>query len=57
MEITEYIYEGVVEYYYKKSTWADSNRAGHIRNKREESTSSKNYPAKEESSEKSQNDM
>ena len=54
MEITEYIYEGVVEYYYKKSTWADSNRAGHTRNKRGESTSYKNHPAKEESSEKRQ---
>ena len=31
MEIAEVIYEGVVEPYYKKTTGADSNRAGHRR--------------------------
>ena len=40
MKITEYIYEGVVEPSYKRPTWADANRAGHIRQNRGESTSS-----------------
>ena len=34
MEITESIYEGVVETSYKKLTRSDSNRASHIRHKR-----------------------
>ena len=34
LEIAEYIYEGVVEPSYKKPNWADSNCAGHSRNKR-----------------------
>ena len=33
-EIAESIYKGVVEPSYKKSTWADANRAGHSRNTR-----------------------
>ena len=34
MEITESIYEVVVEPFYKKPTRAGANRAGHRRNKR-----------------------
>ena len=34
MEITVYIYEGVVEPFYKKPTRADANRAGHSRRMR-----------------------
>ena len=34
MEITESIYEGVVEPSYKTSTREDANRAGHSRHKR-----------------------
>ena len=33
MEISEYIYEGVVQPYYKKPIWSDTNRAGNHRNK------------------------
>ena len=33
MEISESIYEGVVEHSYKNTTQADANYAGHIRNK------------------------
>ena len=40
MEISESIYEGVVEPSYKKPPRADANRAGHIRKKRGESASS-----------------
>ena len=36
MEITESIYKGVVELSYNKPTRADANRAGCIRQKREE---------------------
>ena len=52
MEITEHIYEGVVEHSYKKPTREDTNRAGHSRNKRGESASFKNNPATGESSDK-----
>ena len=35
MEISESIYEGIVEpYYLKKTTRADANRTGHSRQKR-----------------------
>ena len=40
MEISESIYEGVVEPSYLKNTRADSNRAGHSRQNRGESASS-----------------
>ena len=40
MEITESIYEGVLELPYYKPTRADTNRAGHIRQKRGEAVSS-----------------
>ena len=33
MEIAEYIYEGVLETFYKQSTRSDATRAGHIRKK------------------------
>ena len=49
MEINESIYEGVVEPSYKKSTRADTNRAGHSSNKRGESASSWTRPEKGES--------
>ena len=42
MEIAESIYEGVVEHPYKKTTWADANRAGHISHKIGETASSWN---------------
>ena len=42
MEIAESIYEGVVEPSYKKPTWADANRAGHISHKIGETASSWN---------------
>ena len=34
MEIAEYIYEGIVEPSYKKTTRADENHAGNNKNKR-----------------------
>ena len=43
IENLEPIYEGVVEIAYKKYTRADANRAGHSRQMRGESTSSKTY--------------
>ena len=49
MEISESIYEGVVEPYYKKPTREDANRAGHSRNRRGESASLWNRPEKGES--------
>ena len=49
MEITESIYEGVVETYYKKPTQADANRSGQSRKKRGEDSSSWNFPEKVES--------
>ena len=49
MEITESIYEGLVEPYYKKTTWVDSNCAGHIRNKRGGSALYKTRPVTGES--------
>ena len=50
MEITESIYEGVVEPSYKKLTQTYSNRAGHISQKRGEAASSWTIPKKGESS-------
>ena len=50
MEITESIYEYVVEPSYKKTTWEDANRAGHSRQKRKEDASSWTRPEKGESS-------
>ena len=49
MEITESIYEGLVEPPYKKHTWADANFSGHSRHKRGEAASSWNLPKKGES--------
>ena len=49
MEITESIYEGVVEPSYKKPTRADAKRAYHRRQKRVEAASSWNCPEKGES--------
>ena len=49
MEITESIYEGVVEPSYKKPTRADANRAYHNRDKREESDLSNTCPPIRES--------
>ena len=46
MEISESIYEGVVEPSYKKPTQADANRAGHSRQKRGESATSWTCPEK-----------
>ena len=43
--MSEYIYEGVVEPSYKKSTGPDSNRAGRIRKNRGETTSSQTHYA------------
>ena len=40
MEIAEYIYEGVVEHSYKKSTGPYANRAGNRRKNRGEAASS-----------------
>ena len=42
MEISESIYEGVVELSYKKPTLSDAKRSGHSRIKRVESTLSWN---------------
>ena len=44
MEITDSIYEGILETFYKKTTRADANRADHSRNKRGESASSWTCP-------------
>ena len=52
MEISWYIYEGVVEPSYKKPTWADANRSGCIRHKRGEAASSWTRPEKGESASK-----
>ena len=49
MEISESIYEGVVEPSYKKPTRADYNCAGHVSQKRVESASSWTRPEKGES--------
>ena len=49
MEISESIYEGIVEPSYKKPTRADANRSGHIRQKRGEPDSSWTRPDKGES--------
>ena len=43
MEITETIYEGVVETSNKKTTIAYANHDGHVSQKRGEAESSKNY--------------
>ena len=48
MEIAESIYKGVVEHFYKKSTWADANRNGNSRNMRGEATLSKTCPVTSE---------
>ena len=48
MEIAESIYKGVVEPYYKKSTRAYANHAGHSRQKRGEAASSWTHPGKGE---------
>ena len=48
-EIAEYIYEGVVENYYIKTTRADANRAGHIRKIIGESASPNTYSKMSES--------
>ena len=50
MDISESIYEGVVELSYKRSTQTDANRDGHSRNKRGEASSYKTHPATSESS-------
>ena len=44
MEITDSIYEGILETFYKKTTRADANCADHSRNKRGESASSWTCP-------------
>ena len=49
MEISESIYEGVVENSYKKPIRADANRAGHSRQKRGEAASTWALPEKYES--------
>ena len=49
MEISEYIYEGVVESSYKKPTREYAKRSGHIRNKRGESASYNTNPTTSES--------
>ena len=54
MEITEFVYEGVLEPSYKKPTQAGSNRVGHIRNKIGESALSNTHPATGESTGKCQ---
>ena len=54
MEISESIYKGVVEPPYKNPTRADSNRSGHVRNKRGEAASSNTRPATGESDVKHQ---
>ena len=46
MEISESIYEGLVEPYYKKPTRVDANCAGHSRQKREEAALSWTRPEK-----------
>ena len=43
MEIVDSIYEGGVEHYYKKTTRSYANRAGHMREIRGETASSKNF--------------
>ena len=43
MEISESIYEGVVEPFYKKSPRTDTNRASHIRIMRGEAALSTSY--------------
>ena len=48
MDIEEYIYEGVVEPFYKKSTGADAIHTGHIKKKRGEAASSHTYYAMSE---------
>ena len=57
MEISEYIYKGVVETYYKKTNRADATHAGRSRNKREESATYKTHPATSESADKLRNDI
>ena len=52
MEITECIYEGVVEPSYKKPTRVDSNRAGHSRHRRGEGALLRTFPEKGESADK-----
>ena len=52
VEISEYIYEGVVEPSYKKTIRADTNCADHSRQKRGESTLSWNRPEKGEIADK-----
>ena len=52
MEISESIYEGVVEPSYKKLTRADANRAGHIRQKRGEPALPWNHQDNGESADK-----
>ena len=49
MEISESIYEGVLEFSYKQPTQVDANRAGHSRQKRGECTLSWTCPEKGES--------
>ena len=49
MEITESIYEGVVEPSYKKHTRADANCDGHSKQNRGESASSQTQSAMDES--------
>ena len=46
MEISEYIYKGVLEPSYKTPTQAESNRAGNSRQKRGEAASQWNRPEK-----------
>ena len=52
MEIAGYIYKGVVEPYYKKTTRAGSNRAGHSSIKRGEYASSNTSSVMSESADK-----
>ena len=49
MEISESIYEGVSETYYKQSTRVDVTHAGHRRKKRGEYTSPHTYSTTSES--------
>ena len=49
MDISECIYEGVIEYFYKKTTQEDANRAGKRSNKRGETALYKTCPTMSES--------
>ena len=57
IQSSEPIYKGVVKTSYKKPTWSDANRDGHIMNKRGESASSQNHQLWVRSLENAENNM